>query len=148
MYKRNFALTLEESEVQTEPNKMTAFDLLFFYGGLTLHEMLNLPSDSWEEIFTAFATINPPSETIDVIKSSLEIENFTKVKVSEDINKIRSEHYNKKQELQLEIEFNIICLEGSDEYWFITASRESGEHKVFLEYYRRIYHRIKHLRKQ
>lgn len=89
---------------------MTAFDLLFFYGGLTLHEMLNLPSDSKEEIYTAFATVNPPPETLEVIKNALELENFTKVKVNEGINKIRSEHYNKKQELLLEIEFNIICL--------------------------------------
>jgi hypothetical protein len=33
MYRRNFALTLEEMEVQTEPNRMNAFELLAFFGG-------------------------------------------------------------------------------------------------------------------
>lgn len=33
IYKKNFAFNIEEKEVQTEPYRLNAFDLLFFYGG-------------------------------------------------------------------------------------------------------------------
>ena len=46
-----------------------------------------------------FTTTFSPSECMSTIKSALELENFIKVNVKEEVNNIRSEHYNKKKEL-------------------------------------------------
>lgn len=70
--------------------------------------MFDETKENEEEVLTNFTTTFPPPETIGVIKRGLEEESFVKVNVNEEIRTIRSEHYNKKWELQLEIEINII----------------------------------------
>jgi hypothetical protein len=77
---------------------MNAFDLLFFYSGKTFHKMFDNQDNKSvkDEYITSFTTTCLPPETLETIKTALEKEQYTKVNVHEDINKIRSEHYNRK----------------------------------------------------
>lgn len=69
------------------------------------------------ETLVSFTTTFPPSECICVIKTALEAENF-KVNVNDEIHNIWSEHY-KKNDLLLEIEFNIV--EICEGYYIISS---------------------------